>query len=94
MVGGTAARITPLFIGNIGVKPFTTSILRAFGFRPVIIGGAAAIVFGRLLFEPEQALTPFRFAFVVLSLLTLRAFVDHWRLAHDAGASVSASRRS
>ncbi len=86
--------LTPLFIGNIGVKPLTTPILRAFGFRPVIIGGAAAIVCGRLLFEPEQALAPFRFAFVVLSLLMLGAFVDHRRLAHDAGASVSASRRS
>jgi len=162
--------LTPLFIGNIAIKPFTTPILRAFGFRPVVIGnaalqistllgcalfrpetpwsviaallcvsgasrsmhftspntlpfsdvpqnemtmanlmfsvsfqasmafgvglGAAAIVFGRLLFEPDQALAPFRFAFVVLSLLMLGAYFDHWRLAHDAGASVSASRRS
>ncbi len=26
--------LTPLFIGNIGIKPLTTPILRAFGFRP------------------------------------------------------------
>src|SRR5437763_997264 len=25
--------VTPLFVGNIGIKPFTTAILRRFGFR-------------------------------------------------------------
>ncbi len=162
--------LTPLFIGNIGIKPLTTPILRTFGFRPVVlvnaviqiatllgcalIGpetpwllvaallcvsgasrsmhftslntlpfsdvpqdqmsmanlifsvsfqasmafgvglGAAAIMIGGLLFEPAQALAPFRFAFVVLAGLMLLALLDHWRLAHDAGAAVAAPRRS
>ncbi|MGO9420653.1 hypothetical protein [Roseiarcus sp.] len=49
--------------------------------------GAAAIMLGGLPFEPVHALAPFRFAFVVLSLLMAFALIDHWRLAHDAGAS-------
>ena len=32
--------LTPLFIGNIGIKPFTTPILRRFGFRPVVLVNA------------------------------------------------------
>ena len=41
--------VTPLFIGNIGIKPFTTPILRYFGFRRVLIFNAAlqaATMFG------------------------------------------------
>jgi MFS family permease len=41
--------VTPLFIGNIGIKPFTTPILRTFGFRSVLIVNAvlqAATMFG------------------------------------------------
>ncbi len=41
--------VTPLFVGNIGIKPFTTPILRRFGFRRVLIGNAglqAATLFG------------------------------------------------
>ena len=33
--------VTPLFVGNIGIKPFTTPILRRFGFRRVLIVNAA-----------------------------------------------------
>jgi predicted MFS family arabinose efflux permease len=33
--------VTPLFVGNIGIKPFTTPILRSFGFRHVLIVNAA-----------------------------------------------------
>ncbi len=32
--------VTPLFVGNIGIKPFTTPILRAFGFRKVLVFNA------------------------------------------------------
>ena len=44
-LGFDAARagltVTPLFVGNIGIKPFTTPILRRFGFRRVLIVNAA-----------------------------------------------------
>jgi EmrB/QacA subfamily drug resistance transporter len=44
-LGFDAARagltVTPLFVGNIGIKPFTTSILRQWGFRRVLIVNAA-----------------------------------------------------
>ena len=33
--------VTPLFVGNIGIKPFTTGILRRWGFRRVLIVNAA-----------------------------------------------------
>jgi len=33
--------VIPLFVGNLGIKPFTTPILRAFGFRRVLIVNAA-----------------------------------------------------
>ena len=45
------------------------------------------------MFEPAHGLAPFRFAFVVLAGLMLLALLDHWRLAHDAGAAVAAPRR-
>ncbi len=32
--------LTPLFVGNIGIKPFTTAILRRFGFRRVLVVNA------------------------------------------------------
>ena len=41
--------VTPLFVGNIGIKPFTTAILRRWGFRRVLIVNAvlqAATLFG------------------------------------------------
>ena len=41
--------LAPLFVGNIGIKPFTTPILRAFGFRRTLTGNAvfqAATLFG------------------------------------------------
>jgi hypothetical protein len=55
--------------------------------------GAAAIMLDGLL-APDHTLVPYQFAFLVLALLMLGALVDHWRLAHDAGSSVSESRRS
>jgi Major Facilitator Superfamily len=37
-----------LFVGNLGIKPATSPLIRRFGFRPVLIGsiGAGALVFG------------------------------------------------
>jgi EmrB/QacA subfamily drug resistance transporter len=32
--------LTPLFLGNLGIKPLTTPILRRFGFRNVLVGNA------------------------------------------------------
>ena len=32
--------LTPLFVGDIGIKPLTTPILRRFGFRRVLVGNA------------------------------------------------------
>ena len=41
--------VTPLFLGNLGVKPFTSAILRRWGFRRVLVVNAglqAATLFG------------------------------------------------
>ncbi len=48
--------LTPLFLGNIGVKPLTTPILRRWGFRRVLIVNAAlqaATLFGCAAFGPQ-----------------------------------------
>ncbi|SEQ43835.1 MFS transporter [Microlunatus flavus] len=34
--------VVAVFVGNIGIKPFTTAILRRFGFKPTIIGCSVA----------------------------------------------------
>jgi MFS family permease len=34
--------VVPIFVGNIGVKPFTTAILRRWGFRTVLLTSATA----------------------------------------------------
>jgi MFS family permease len=35
--------VLPLFVGNLGIKPLTTPILRRFGFRPVLLGNGALL---------------------------------------------------
>ncbi len=47
--------VAPLFVGNIGIKPFTTAILRFGGFRRVLIVNAAlqaATMFGCAALQP------------------------------------------
>lgn len=161
--------LTPLFVGNIGIKPLTTPILRFAGFRRVLVVnallqaatmlacaaigaqtpayalaillcvsgasrsmhftalatlpfadvpaedmsaanlifsvafqaslafgvgvGAAAIKLGAIV-TPDPALASFRFAFVALAFLMLCSAIGHWRLAGDAGASVSGARKT
>jgi len=60
-LGFDAARagfaVTPLFIGNIGIKPFTTPILRQWGFRRVLIVNAilqAATLFACAAIGPQS----------------------------------------
>ena len=36
--------VVPVFVGNIGVKPFTTWLLRRFGFRTVLVSAGGAVV--------------------------------------------------
>jgi EmrB/QacA subfamily drug resistance transporter len=41
--------VVAVFVGNVGIKPFTTPIMRRFGFRPVLLAslaGAAASLIG------------------------------------------------
>jgi EmrB/QacA subfamily drug resistance transporter len=40
--------VVPIFVGNIGVKPFTTWLLRRFGFRTILVtaGSAVAMTLG------------------------------------------------
>jgi EmrB/QacA subfamily drug resistance transporter len=35
--------VVPIFVGNIGVKPFTTWLLRRFGFRTVLVTAGSAV---------------------------------------------------
>jgi len=59
VVGWSAAAaglaLVPLFLGNIGIKPATTPLLRRFGIRPVLLGalaGSAACLLAMGSFSP------------------------------------------
>ena len=61
-LGFDAARagltVAPLFVGNIGIKPFTTPILRQWGFRSVLLVNAvlqAATLFGCAAIGPQSS---------------------------------------
>src|SRR6185312_14093792 len=62
--GWTAAEaglvVIALFVGNVGIKPATTPLLRRFGIRPVmvvsIVAGAACLV-GMAFLQPTTPLT-------------------------------------
>ncbi|HWI01630.1 MAG TPA: MFS transporter, partial [Propionibacteriaceae bacterium] len=61
-----------LFVGNLGIKPATSPLIRRFGFRPVLICsiGAGAIVFGLVATLSAESPLPF----VVVLLLLSGAF--------------------
>ncbi|MFC6259163.1 MFS transporter, partial [Kocuria oceani] len=51
--------VTAVFLGNVGVKPATTPLLRRFGFRAVLLGsvaGGAACIAAFLLLTPATPL--------------------------------------
>ncbi|GEO95892.1 MFS transporter [Kocuria turfanensis] len=51
--------VTAVFLGNVGIKPATTPLLRRFGFRPVLLGsvaGGAACLAAFLLLAPATPL--------------------------------------
>jgi hypothetical protein len=70
--GWSAARaglvVIALFVGNVGIKPATTTLLRRFGIRPVMLG---AIVAGALCLLAVALLQPTTPLPVVLVLLLL-----------------------
>jgi EmrB/QacA subfamily drug resistance transporter len=35
--------VIAVFVGNVGIKPFTTPLMRRFGFRPVLLGSTAGL---------------------------------------------------
>lgn len=39
----TGLVVMAVFVGNIGIKPFTTALMRRFGFRPVLVGSTAGL---------------------------------------------------
>ncbi len=61
-----------LFVGNLGIKPATSPLIRRFGFRAVLIfsSGAGAIVFGLIATLSGESPLPF----VVILLLLSGAF--------------------
>ncbi|MCW2875329.1 MFS transporter [Actinacidiphila oryziradicis] len=55
----TGLVVMAVFVGNIGIKPFTTPLMRRFGFRPVLLGstaGLAASFIGCALLTPATPL--------------------------------------
>jgi MFS family permease len=39
----TGLVLMAVFVGNLGIKPFTTPLMRRFGFRPVLLGSTAGL---------------------------------------------------
>ena len=62
------ALVVAVFVGNIGVKPFTTPIIRRFGFRATIVGSSAAGAALALAFVLVDATTPIPVLVVLLLL--------------------------
>jgi MFS family permease len=58
-----------LFVGNLGIKPATSPLIRRFGFRPVLIASVAggAAVFGLLATLTEASPLPLVIVLLVLS---------------------------
>ncbi|GAA2752685.1 MFS transporter [Amnibacterium kyonggiense] len=52
------ALVVAVFVGNIGIKPFTTRIIRRFGFRTTIVGSNVAGALLAVAFVPVDASTP------------------------------------
>lgn len=62
------ALVVAVFVGNIGVKPFTSGIIRRFGFRTTIVGSSAAGGVLALAFVLVDATTPIPVLVVLLVL--------------------------
>ena len=60
--------VVAVFVGNIGVKPFTSAIIRRFGFRTTIVGSSLAGAALAVAFACTDASTPIP-AFAVLLLV-------------------------
>lgn len=52
--------VAAVFVGNIGIKPATTPLIRRFGFKPVLVFAsfASAVTFALCAFLNAQTLTP------------------------------------
>ena len=59
--------ILALFVGNMGIKPFTTPILRRFGFRTVLIGNGLLMVLMILLCGLITPTTPLPVTLAILA---------------------------
>ncbi|MDI2098418.1 MFS transporter [Ruicaihuangia caeni] len=60
--------VTAVFIGNIGIKPLTSPVLRRWGFRSVIIAAGAGSILCLIAFSLFSATTPFWLVFAVAVL--------------------------
>ncbi|SDX09176.1 drug resistance transporter, EmrB/QacA subfamily [Arthrobacter sp. cf158] len=61
--------VAAVFVGNIGIKPATTPLIRRFGFKPVLVFAsfASAVTFGLCAFLDAQTPEPLIFALLLFS---------------------------
>ncbi|ABM10134.1 MFS transporter [Arthrobacter sp. Rue61a] len=61
--------VAAVFVGNIGIKPATTPLIRRFGFKPVLVFAsfASAVTFALCAFLDAQTPEPLIFALLLLS---------------------------
>ena len=61
--------VAAVFVGNIGIKPATTPLIRRFGFKPVLVFAslASAVTFALCAFLNAQTPEPLIFALLLLS---------------------------
>ncbi|WP_051421641.1 MFS transporter [Paenarthrobacter nicotinovorans] len=63
------AMVAAVFVGNIGIKPATTPLIRRFGFKPVLVFAsfASAVTFALCAFLDAQTPEPLIFALLLFS---------------------------
>jgi EmrB/QacA subfamily drug resistance transporter len=91
---GSGALVLVYFVGNMGIKPFTTPILRRLGFRTVLVGNG---VLAGLAIAACAALTPATPRALVMAVLLLAGMTRSMQftgLNSLAFADVGASQRS
>jgi MFS family permease len=64
----SGALVLFVFVGNLAIKPATTSLLRRFGFRSVIVAASAASAMSMALMALLSSATP---VWLVIALLTV-----------------------
>jgi EmrB/QacA subfamily drug resistance transporter len=91
---GSGALVLVYFVGNMGIKPFTTPILRQLGFRSVLVGNGLLAGLAVAACAGLTAATPHALVMAVLLLAGATRSVQFTGLNSLAFADIGAAQRS